>query len=251
MLSSRKAVIYYLFHSGFVVEYGDYLFIFDYYKQPHKTASNGFTENELVDKIAESRYVFAFVSHGHYDHFNPRIFDWKKYNPSLTYILSSDIWSSGLKVDNEGIYFFLSPGDYIKKHDIMVRAYGSTDLGVSFMLNIGEFSIFHAGDLNWWHWADESTEDELKEEERKFKSEVEKIREKNIDIMFFPVDPRLGEHYWIGGAYMLEKFHPRLFVPMHFGGNSYITKQIADRMKYLDIPIIKINYEGQRFEFNF
>ena len=249
MDNRAKAVIYYLFHSGFAVEYKDYLLIFDYYRMPDNAALDGLAEKELINKIVEAKHVFVFVSHSHYDHFNPKVFDWKRYNSSLTYILSSDVKDAFSQAEKEAACLYLSPGDFIEKNGILVRAYGSTDLGVSFLVETGDLSIFHAGDLNWWHWADESTEQELMEEEKKFKDEVKKIEGKKIDVMFFPVDPRLGEHYWLGGAYMLEKFRPALFVPMHFGENNYITERFADKMKHLGVPVLKIEHQRQIYEF--
>ena len=32
----------------------------------------------------------------------------------------------------------------------------STDEGVAFLVKCGEKTVYHAGDLNWWHWEEES-----------------------------------------------------------------------------------------------
>lgn len=252
MNSRAKAVIHYLFHSGFTVEYGDYFLMFDYY-MPAGTLIPGFTEKDIAEKISEYQYPFVFISHSHHDHFSPVVFDWKKYNPALTYVLSNDVQQTDHQTDqHQGMdYVYMSPYQNVKKNGLAVSTFGSTDIGVSFLLTVGDLRIFHAGDLNWWHWADESTKQELEDEERKFKIEAAKIKGESIDILFFPVDPRLGEHYWMGGAYMLETFQPRLFVPMHFGENSHITHQFADRMKSSSgVPVAEITHKGQRFEYH-
>ena len=252
MSRTEKAVIYYLFHSGFAVEYGDYFMVFDYYKPPNDALNKGLTKNEMINKIKKYKYPFVFVSHSHYDHFNPEIFSWKKYNSSRTYVLSNDVrQADGETGKHPGAdYYYLSAYEQMEKHGLLVSTFGSTDIGVSFMIKIGEFGIFHAGDLNWWHWAEESTQQELEEEEKKFKEEAARIHGENIDIMFFPVDPRLGDYYWIGGAYMLETFKPRLFVPMHFGENSYIAQSFAERMKHLGASIAEITHQGQGIDFH-
>ena len=54
----------------------------------------------------------------------------------------------------------LSIGDVLENlpGDIKVKAYGSTDAGVSFLVTTsGGRKIFHAGDLNDWHWQDDSS----------------------------------------------------------------------------------------------
>lgn len=252
MANTATVVIHYLFHSGFAVEYGDYLLIFDYYNPPNDKSKKGITKKDLINRIKELKRPFVFVSHSHYDHFNPEIFSWKKYNSSLTYILSNDVRLVDYeREEHRGAdYHYMSAYQVIEKHDIIVTTYGSTDIGVSFMVKIGQLGIFYAGDLNWWHWAEESTQQELEEEERKFKEEADRIQEQSIDIMFFPVDPRLGEYYWMGGTYMLEVFKPRLFIPMHFGENSLITQRFAEKMKRHGISIAEISHQGQSIYFS-
>jgi L-ascorbate metabolism protein UlaG (beta-lactamase superfamily) len=248
----RRALVHYLFHSGFAVEYGDYFLLFDFYEPPHEVWKPGLSKEEISDRIAKSKYPFVFVSHSHYDHYSPLIFDWKDYSPNLTYLISDDVVSENRDepklLDSKFIY--IAPYEKIGKNGLVVSTFGSTDIGLSFLVELDGLRIFHAGDLNWWHWADESTEEELLSEERKFKEEVSNINCGRIDIMFFPVDPRLGDHYWLGGAYMLEVFRPRLFVPMHFGTDFSITGKFADRMKQADIPIFEITSEKQSYIFH-
>lgn len=250
MSSNKKVLIHYIFHSGFAVEVGDYFFVFDYYDPSDRKADSRLNDAEIIRKITKCKYPFVFVSHGHHDHFSPTIFNWKDNNPHLTYIFSSDVkWEDNISKNNLGISFIsMLPYEYVEKNDISISSYGSTDLGVSFLVEIDGLRIFHAGDLNWWHWADESTKEELEEEEWKFKNEVAKIREEKIDILFFPVDPRLGEHYWLGGAYMLELFQPSLFVPMHFGDNPEISRKFSERMSKSGVPIFEIASKGQIYE---
>ena len=106
-------------------------------------------------------------------------------------------------------------------------------------------TIFHAGDLNWWHWKEDSL-DEQALAESSFKAHIEKLKgEKCIDIAFFPVDPRLQEFFYIGGEYFAKEISPKLFIPMHFGDNVAITKKFANRMSKLNIKAVEIDYCGQ------
>lgn len=56
----------------------------------------------------------------------------------------------------------LRRGDTYSDDMISVKAFGSTDAGVSFMVETDGKKVFHAGDLNNWHWEDESTPQEVK-----------------------------------------------------------------------------------------
>mgnify|MGYP000439020738 CR=1 FL=1 len=244
MDTENKALVQYLYHSGFALELDQYFIIFDYYKSYPESI-----KESIKNRISRCRYPIVLASHSHYDHFNPEIFQWKEYNPNITYILSDDI--NDVQSSRAGGFNLIYMRPYEKKevNNAVISTYGSTDLGVSFAIDINGLRIFHAGDLNWWHWADESTEEELAEEEDKFKTEVSKIDIKTFDIMFFPVDPRLGEYYWLGGAYMLENFHPGLFVPMHFADNTGVTGKFAERMTGLGVQIAVIDHAGQVFEY--
>ena len=112
---------------------------------------------------------------------------------------------------------------------INIKTFGSTDLGVSFLLNVDNINIFYAGDLNWWHWESNSEEDNLNEE-KIFKEEIEKIKGANIDLAFFPVDPRLGSAFYYGGKYFIEELKPKYFVPMHFGDKLSVTSDFIHKM---------------------
>jgi len=57
----------------------------------------------------------------------------------------------------------MRPGQDALLDDVGIHMYGSTDEGGSFYIktntaNIDSDSIFHAGDLNWWHWLGDTPE---------------------------------------------------------------------------------------------
>ena len=67
--------IRYLFHSGFAVETGAHLLIFDYYKD---TPRGGKLADGVIDPAEVSgRDVVVFASHSHGDHYSPVIFGWR------------------------------------------------------------------------------------------------------------------------------------------------------------------------------
>ena len=173
--------------------------------------------------LKEAEKVYVFVSHNHFDHYNPIVFEWDQVNSNIQYFLSFDVDVPA----RDKRYYTMNPYQEYKDDSIYVKTYGSTDEGVSFMVDIEGFRIFHAGDLNCWYWYYESTPQELEEDENKFLVELEKITEEDIDIAFFPVDPRLQEYYYMGGEYFIRKLEPKLFIPMHFGDDYSITKTFS------------------------
>jgi L-ascorbate metabolism protein UlaG (beta-lactamase superfamily) len=242
-LNKNKAIIHYIYHSGFAIETRNHFLIFDYYKHPN----NELSDDILSPKSIESRdNIYVFSSHSHGDHFNPSIFHWKQYNPEIRYVLSNDLETQ----KNQCNYTLLAEGEERTINDLYVKAYGSTDIGVSFLVKVDGLTIFHAGDLNWWHWKEDSTE-EQKLAEASFKKHIEHIKSQvnYIDIGFFPVDPRLEEYYYIGGEHFLKELQPKLFVPMHFGDETSITKTFKEKIKVLKMNSAEISMAGQQIFF--
>ncbi|MDE5745510.1 MAG: hypothetical protein K2H84_07650, partial [Paramuribaculum sp.] len=117
----------------------------------------------------------------------------------------------------------MSAGDRIEglPGGISVVAYPSTDSGVSFMIETsGGKKIFHAGDLNLWHWKDDSDSTEVKKSELAFKKALNSISGENptIYIAMFPVDPRMGTDFGEGAREFLTDIKVDNFFPMHFWG---------------------------------
>ncbi|HBN63298.1 MAG TPA: hypothetical protein DD424_05235 [Porphyromonadaceae bacterium] len=128
-----------------------------------------------------------------------------------------------------------------------VRAYGSTDAGVSYAITTAEDEvIFHAGDLNDWHWSEESTEREVAEAQAKFEKIVNRIAEDipEIKIAMFPVDARMGADFAKGAEIFLSKAKVDNFFPMHFWGEpqkacdfqSYVPAGSTTKCHCLDKP---------------
>ena len=230
----------YLDHSGFAVTTPQAVMVFDYYKDPNRKL-------EKVLKDNPSKDVVFFVSHHHPDHFNTSIFELAQ-ERKRTYVLSNDIFSK--IVPKKGISVaWMSAGDVIDRipGTKEVRAFGSTDAGVSYAITLpdGEV-IFHAGDLNDWHWSEESTKREIEEAEAKFKTIVNRIAEAipEIKVAMFPVDARMGADFAKGAEIFLEKVKVDNFFPMHFWGepqkacdfSSYVPAGLATKCYCLDKP---------------
>jgi len=245
-LSNHNIKVHYLYHSGFAVEMEKHLLIFDYYKDSF-TGKEKSIENGLISAafIKSKKNIIVFVSHSHPDHFNPVIFKWNRINKKIKYILSSDISISNPSEN----YFKLSKYEDIalKEEGVYVKAFGSTDIGISFLVKLEGITLFHSGDLNWWNWKEDTAEDR-KAAEINFKDEIDKLKGQKIDIAFFPVDPRLDEYYLSGGEYFIKEIDPRFFFPMHFWNNMSITTKFKDAVKSYSTKVIDIHSIGEIFQ---
>ena len=217
VLSLQLKVTHY-YHSGFSVEYGDVLLIFDYWRGEHQELQ---PDREITpEMLAGYSKVFVMISHEHVDHFDPVVYDWRDIT-DVTYIVSYD-----MPVGTRGKR--MSPGEkYVMTPDITLYAYGSTDLGVSYLVDIDGFRIFHAGDLNFWHWRDESTASEIEEAEEEYIREIEPLKTAGIDVAMFPVDPRQGTMYEAGANYFILTVKPRLMIPMHYFHRTDIAQEYS------------------------
>jgi len=206
--------INYLYNSGFAVETANHLCIFDYWKDGKAS---------IKDLLCIEKKVIVFVSHSHGDHYNPEIFKWLETNPDIDYVLSSGI-RPGFK--SEKLH---SMGRYkeLVLDDVRIKSFGSTDMGVSFLVAVDSITLFHAGDLNWWHWFDE-TEKYNRDMATRFKGEIGRIKEEKIDIAFFPVDPRLRDSYRLGVEYFMKEVKPSWLIPMHYGENTFVEEEFPD-----------------------
>lgn len=210
----------YLKHSGFMVESRNYIYLFDY------IGGN-------IDKAIKSdKKIYVMVSHIHDDHFSKIIFDIATKHDNVTYILSYDVVK---KIKKNAILSKMTEQlniirvqahEKYKIDDIVVETLKSTDEGVSFIVSEKDGTIYHAGDLNWWHW-DGEPKSWNRNMEVNFKREIDSMRGRKIDIAFVPLDPRQEEAYYMGMDYFIKNVGANEIYPMHFWGEP----RIIDRYK--------------------
>lgn len=223
----------YIYHSGFALLGDGFTVIMDYYRDSadkhaqaalarlvgglHEDSEEvqplGVVHDELLHRPGK---LYVLASHFHPDHFNKEVLEWREKRPDIIYILSKDILRHRRAQKEDAVW--LKKGEVHEDETLKIRAFGSTDIGVSFLLEVEGKKIFHAGDLNNWHWMDESSEAEWKGAERNYLHELDYIYEytHEVDVAMFPVDPRLGKEYMRGAEQFVKKIKTHIFVPMHF-----------------------------------
>ena len=172
-----------------------------------------------------SRPVAALVSHDHADHWQPAA------------VACADVLVRGMV-----------PGEMREIYGARIRAYGSTDEGVSFLISVEGKQIFHAGDLNLWHWRDESSVTEIEAAERAFYDCVAPIPKQKIDVAFFPVDPRQGSMYDAGAGYFIMTVKPKFFIPMHFQGRPDVALRFAVTGETPQTRVIALEQPGDHID---
>ncbi len=242
----------YIFHSGFALETDSCILVFDYWKDPADVMSR---------LLLSPKPMYVFSSHFHEDHFNREIFGWKEKKDHIRCILSKDILKHR-RAQKDEADDWLGKGATWEDELIRVPATGSTDSGVSWVIETGGKRIFHAGDLNNWYARfltddyhgglvynpDSGMDIDPLKEEKRYLGELKDIRKltDRFDVVMFPVDGRIGNGYTRGARQFLDVFQVGLFVPMHFVASGF---ESAWRMKEFtdakSVPFWSIRQEGE------
>ena len=235
----------YIYHSCFAIEGEDYTVLIDFFKDTEGDFDTGYVNRNLLTRGGR---LYVLSSHSHHDHFSKKILKWKEKRNDIIYILSEDILLCNKAKQNDA--HFIDKGEIYKDDLLTVTAFGSTDIGVSFLIEIEGKQIFHAGDLNNWHWNEESTPEEAAQAEQLFISELADISAKisHFDVAMFPIDKRLGKDYMRGAEQFLFAVKTDLFVPMHFGKYYESAAAIRPFAESKGGRIVQWSHKGQSVE---
>lgn len=233
----------FLAHSGFAVELEQVCLLFDWWK------------GELPPLSAD-KPLLVFASHRHEDHFNPAVFSLDDGSRPVRFLLGHDIrlternlarW----RVSAETAEKCLSLGGNDRTQPlpgIAVETLPSTDEGVAFVVTAEGRTIYHAGDLHWWHWEGEDKAWN-RNMEVNFKRYLVPLEGRTLDLAMVPLDPRLeGAADW-GLTYFLEHTDPRRVLPMHQWGDFALTERFLARHPQWADRVVPITAEGQQFTF--
>lgn len=220
----------YLEHSGFFIELDDCCLLFDYYQGeiPH----------------ISHKPLYVFVSHIHHDHYQECIFQLSEDYDQVFYILSDDIPEredrNCLMVQAEQKYHW---------NGLLIETLQSTDEGVAFLINVANLVIYHAGDLNWWHWEEENTPQENDAAKAAYLKNIQRLKNRHIDLAFVVLDPRQEDEYYYGMEAFFRTCKPDVVFPMHMWGDYGIIqdiKKLPQMVQYRD-KIIEIHHAEEEF----
>jgi L-ascorbate metabolism protein UlaG (beta-lactamase superfamily) len=230
----------FLAHSGFLVELPDAALLFDWWK------------GELPPLPAKPLWVFA--SHRHHDHFDPHIFGLDDGRREVRFLLGKDIrldahsreqW--GLRPETAEKCVSVAGNQTVTLPGLTVETLPSTDEGVAFLVTCGGKTVYHAGDLNWWHWEGED-KGWNRNMEVDFKRYIEPLRGRTLELAFAPLDHRLGAAADWGFRYLLELAQVRHAFPMHQWEDFSPTARFQQAYPELAASVIPVEYPGQSWE---
>ena len=232
----------FLGHSGFLAELPTVTLLFDWWKGELPALRPGVP-------------LYVFASHRHEDHFDPKIFALDGGPRDVRFVLGHDIKLSIRNLERWGV----SPGTAEKCHILRggqtctlpqatVEALSSTDEGEAFLVKADGLTLFHAGDLNWWHWEgeDKAWNNNMA---ANFKKYTEPLRGRTIDLAMLPLDPRLGEAGFWGPKYFLELADIKQFLPMHQWGDFGFTGRFLEKYPEFAGRTVPVERTGQVFNF--
>lgn len=233
----------FLAHSGFAVELEQVCLLFDWWK------------GELPPLSAD-KPLLVFASHRHEDHFNPAVFSLDDGSRPVRFLLGHDI-----RLTERNLARWRVPAETAEKclslggndctqplPGIAVETLPSTDEGVAFVVTAEGRTIYHAGDLHWWHWEGEDKAWN-RNMEVNFKRYLTPLEGRTLDLAMVPLDPRLeGAADW-GLTYFLAHTDPRRVLPMHQWGDFALTGRFLARHPQWADRVVPITAEGQQFTF--
>lgn len=236
----------YIFHSCYLLEFDGFSIVFDFYKDEKRDDGLFWISDYLLEKPED---LYVFCTHSHPDHFNPEILKWGLNKTNVKYIFSKEVMDSREILVYQNIVFLDKLEEY-EDNWIKVKAFGSTDTGGSFVVNVSGKRFFHAGDLNNWHWNEEVPLLESTGYENSYLCQLELLAE-NVDQLYlamFPVDPRLGRDYMRGAEQLVNRISTDYFLPMHFGENYEKVNAFSRYARLQNCTYLNVYKKGQSFE---
>ncbi len=210
-LEKGEAAVWYLFHAGWAVKTANALLIFDY-------LSDGF----ITPKEIKDLKVYVFISHGHGDHFDPQILEWKKVIPDITYIFGwqgqESLGYEAFSQDRESRSIgALKAKNIFHNFDNIPES--------AFLIEVDGLTIYFSGD----HGSFAGT---LKPA---YTDNIDYLAGQSdfCDLVFLSI---FGSPTYDGELYAIEKFKPRVVLPMHSGGREADGKDFVTyaRSKFPD-----------------
>ena len=209
----------YIYHSCYIVEFEKEVLIFDYFMGK-------------LPEFDRNKKIYFLASHKHQDHFSMNVFKYAEKYPNVKYILSNDIRISEKYLEQNGYSKeikskIINVGKRDEKliDEMKVETLKSNDAGVAFVVTVAGMCIYHAGDLNWWHWEGEPAAYNSGLE-FKYVMEIEKLKDRKIDVAFVPLDSRLNTSFYKGLDHFARNTKAELIFPMHMWRKYEIVEKL-------------------------
>ncbi|MEG0963222.1 MAG: MBL fold metallo-hydrolase [Lachnospiraceae bacterium] len=228
--------ITYIHHSSFCVELEKQVLVFDYYDGSKVESCPYYGK---MPEFPKDTPLYVFSSHSHRDHFDKKVLTWSQRYHNIHYIFSKEIkrklgtgvWKGlGCEENIKERIHYVKPGESLDLEELQVETLTSTDSGVAFLITCEEKTIYHAGDLNWWHWEGES-ETANYYQKVTYQEQINSLSQRKIDVAFVVLDPRQGEDMYLGIDYFMNHVNAKYVIPMHMWKKYQYSKDYKEQQK--------------------
>ena len=229
-LKEKEAVVWYLGHSGWAIETQSRFLIFDYWEETEPTEPRALANGHIDPQEIKDKKVVVFISHGHRDHFDPRILEWKETVTDIKYIFG---WKAEQGSDTIECDFEREEMD-LAGLKIRTIVHDNDQIPESaFLVELDGLTIFHSGDHG-------NGPPPLKDGFIDNLDYIAKIAPA-IDMIFIPT--------WGEESFVVEKLRPKFTFPMHDIGREHNYKEFADRAEREKLPtkVIAAEKQGDHF----
>ena len=206
-LKEGEALVCYLYHAGWAVKTPSTLLIFDYWERTPRPENATMFDGFINPEEIKDQNVFVFVSHSHGDHFDEEIImQWKNVIPNITYIF-------GWKAFEDKEYHYFGKERTTKQIGALKirNIYHNFDVipESAFLVEVDGLVIYFSGD----HGNAPGEINPL------YKENIDYMADQSdrFDLVFLSV---FGSPTFEGELYAIEKFKPKVMLPMHYGGGE-------------------------------
>ena len=218
--------LFFIQHSTYLFQSEECWLLFDFYDR----------EEDVLAHLEKSPTLplFVFCTHSHGDHYNAKVFSVFKQHRSGVHFIFHDELMNKVPCSEKSNMTFLKTEESFTNDYFTVKAYGSTDLGGSFFITLRDgYTLFHAGDLNFWHWNQEASPEYITQYRKHWENELQRVAKdvSTVDLLMFPTDLRLGPDYLLGLKQFVEVIETKSLAPMHING------QLDDWLEFLSLKI--------------
>lgn len=229
-LEHGEASVWYLGHSGWAIQTRTRFLIFDYREQGEAAAPRSLGNGHIDPADIKDRSVVVFISHRHGDHWDPRVLEWKKTIPDITYVF-------GWKADQGPDHVYCD----FERQEVTLRGMRIQTVvhdfdqipEAAFVVEVDGLTIFHSGDHG-------NGPPPFKEA---FVDNLEYIARiaPEIDLAFIPL--------WGEESFVVKMLKPNYTFPMHGLHREHLYGEFAVRAKKDKLPtrVIAASARGDRF----
>jgi len=231
--------IVYIYHDCFAIISGGQALLFDYPENLSPEAE------EALRNAVRGKNLITLTSHSHADHFTEKLLNLEEEAQAFTCIVSGDVAQKSPKCARKCLV--IEERQMLRLDNLEVKAYGSSDLGVSYLVKIGDAKIYFAGDNA--DWSRSQLPEQVNQQIRETFHRVirEAAEEAPVDIAFATlcqICRNLG-----GISHVIRMLRPRLTVPMHLAGQTELIAEHRSSLEKLGTKIFAYTRPGDTYTY--